>query len=395
MTALVGATAGSFAWSFIEVGAMLVALALLARLASSTGFSPIPFYLIAGVGLAVIVPSAVSDRTMAIEMQIAVVLLLFMLGLEYSAAEITASLRASVGSGAVDIILNFPPGFALALALGWSPIEAVLLGGVTYISSSSIIAKALDDLDRLGNRETPTVLSILVIEDLVMAPYLPVVVVLLAGGTLLAGFISVSIALAAVAAAMWIALRHGQRLSRGIAHSSDEVVLLTVVGLLLLASGGAELLNVSGAVVAFLLGLAISGALAERTRLIFAPLRDLFAAFFFVLFGLQVDLALIPQVALPAVILVIVTAFTKMATGWVATRKSSGVPGRLRAGTALVARGEFSIVIAGLAVAAGGRSQLGALAATYVLISAIAGPLLMRYAVGISQVALVVFRRHR
>lgn len=395
MTALLGATSGSFAWSFVEVGAVLVALALLARLASSTGFSPIPFYLIAGVGLALIVPGVVSDRVIAIETQIAVVLLLFTLGLEYSAQEITSSLRANIGAGVADILLNFPPGFVLALALGWSPTEAIVLGGVTYISSSSIVAKALDDLDRLGNRETPTVLSILVIEDLAMAPYLPIVVVLLAGGGLAAGLISVTIAVGAIVAALWIALRHGQRLSRVISHSSDEVVLLTVVGLLFIASGAAELGRVSGAVVAFLLGLAISGALAERARQLFEPLRDLFAAFFFVLFGLQVDLALIPQVALPAIALVVVTVLTKMATGWVATRKTMAVPGRLRAGTALVARGEFSIIIAGLAVAAGGQSLLGALAATYVLISAVVGPLMMRYAVDISRVAVLVSRRHR
>ena len=305
------------------------------------------------------------------------------------------SLRAGVRAGLADVLLNFTPGAVLALALGWTPLQAVLLGGVTYVSSSSITAKALDDLGRLGNRETPAILSILVFEDLMMAPYLPLVAVLLAGGSVAAGLISVGVAVAAVAAALWVAIYHGQRLSRGILHSSDEVVLLTMVGLLLVFSGGAEILRVSGAVVAFLLGLAISGALADRARQLFGPLRDLFAAFFFVLFGLQIDISSIPEVALMAAILFVVTALTKFAAGWIATRKTIAVPGRIRAGTALIARGEFSIVIAGLGVAAGSQSPLAALAATYVLISAVAGPLLMRYSVDVTKLTLFVTRRHR
>lgn len=393
MTAPTAVSSPDFAWLFVQVGAVFLALAVLARLARRTGFSPIPLYLLAGLAISALTPTQLSSSAIAIESQIAVVLLLFMLGLEYSGTEITASLRASLGAGVADLVLNFTPGVVLGLVLGWTPLEAVVLGGVTYISSSSITAKGLDDLDRLGNRETPAILSILVIEDLAMAPYLPMVAVLLAGGSVLTGLISVGAAVGAVAVAMWIAIYHGQRLSTGILHASDEVVLLTVVGLLLVFSGTAEALQVSGAVVAFLLGLAISGALAERARQLFGPLRDLFAAFFFVLFGLQIDVGTVPGVALAAVILFLITAVTKFATGWIATRKTIGVPGRIRAGTALIARGEFSIVIAGLAVVAGSQSPLGALAATYVLISAIVGPLLMRYAVDVSRIATPLLRR--
>ncbi len=394
MSAVIAAGSADSAWAFVEVGGVLLILAALARLARRTGFSPIPLYLIAGLAIAALRPPQLSAGTIAIESQIAVSLLLFMLGLEYTGAEIKASIRASVGGGIADFVLNFTPGLALALALGWTPLEAVVLGGVTYISSSSITAKALDDLDRLGNRETPAILSILVLEDLAMAPYLPLVTVLLAGGSIAAGLISVGVAVAAVGVALWIAINHGQRLSRGILHTSDEVVLLTVVGLLLVFGGAAEAVQVSGAVVAFLLGLAISGALADRARQLFGPLRDLFAAFFFVLFGLQIDIGEVPRVAPVAVLLFVVTAVTKFATGWIATRKTIAVPGRIRAGTALIARGEFSIIIAGLAVVAGGRSPLGALAATYVLISAVAGPLLMRYAVDLSRLAALVLRRN-
>jgi CPA2 family monovalent cation:H+ antiporter-2 len=106
----------------------------------------------------------------------------------------------------------------------------------------------------------------------------------------------------------------------------------------------------------------------------------LFAAVFFVFFGLNTDPASIPPVLLPALALAVVTTCTKIATGyWAARRAGISVKGRWRAGGALVARGEFSIVIAGLAVSAGIEPSLGPLATAYVLILVILGPLTARY----------------
>jgi CPA2 family monovalent cation:H+ antiporter-2 len=364
----------------LEVGVVLLLLAALARLAARTGFSPIPLYLLAGLVIGFVAPPNIDPQIIVIESQVAVILLLFMLGVEYTAEDVVRSLQNSLGPGVADIVLNFPPGLLMGLALGWDVLPALLLGGVTYISSSSIAAKVLDDLGRLGNLETPSVLSVLVMEDLVMAPYLPLVAVLLAGGSLLRGIALAVAACCLAAIALYTATRHGHLLSRRITHPKSEIVLLTVVGLLMVAGGAAELIGVSAGVMAFLVGLSISGTLAHRARELMSPLRDLFAAMFFVSFGLLIDVRAIPGVLGVAVILAVVTMVTKLLTGWVAARRASAVPGRLRAGTALMARGEFSIVIAGLGVAAGAESKLGPLAATYVLITAVSGPLLTRYA---------------
>jgi CPA2 family monovalent cation:H+ antiporter-2 len=364
----------------LEVGLVLLVLAVLARVAVRTGFSPIPLYLLAGLGIGFVAPQDLDPLFVNIESLVAIILLLFMLGLEYTADDVVGSLRAGIGAGLTDLVLNFPPGFVAALLLGWGLLPALVLGGVTYISSSGIVAKVLDDFGRLGNSETPPVLAVLVIEDLAMAPYLPLLAVLLAGGSAWRG---IGLALAAVGlatAALAVARRHGHVLNRQIQHPKSEVVLLTVMGLLLLAGGAAELLSVSSAVVAFLVGLSISGSLAARARELLSPLRDVFAAFFFVLFGIQIDVDAIPGVLGVAAVLLVVTGATKVLTGWFAARRSSGVAGRLRAGTVLVARGEFSIVIAGLGVAAGLESALAPMAATYVLFTAIGGPLLTRYA---------------
>jgi CPA2 family monovalent cation:H+ antiporter-2 len=109
------------------------------------------------------------------------------------------------------------------------------------------------------------------------------------------------------------------------------------------------------------------------------PLRDLFAAMFFLFFGLQIDPATLPPVLLSATILALAGGATKVATGWWAARRAGvDTAGGWRAGGALVARGEFSIVLAGLGVASGQEPQLGPLAAAYVLIMAVLGPILAR-----------------
>ncbi|HXF27770.1 MAG TPA: cation:proton antiporter, partial [Bryobacteraceae bacterium] len=168
-------------------------------------------------------------------------------------------------------------------------------------------------------------------------------------------------------------------ISRWIAHESDEVVLLTTFGAVLLVAGVAQRLQVSAAIGAFLVGVALSGPLSEQSHRLLAPLRDLFAATFFFFFGLQIDPATLPPVLLIAVLLGAVTALTKVLTGyWTAKRAGIVREGRWRAGMALVARGEFSIVIAGLGTAI--EPRLGPLSAAYVLFLAILGPVLARAA---------------
>jgi CPA2 family monovalent cation:H+ antiporter-2 len=365
----------------VELGGVILGLGILGRLAGRLGLSAIPLYLLAGLafGEGGLLPLVTAQEFIEVGAEVGVILLLLMLGLQYSASELLGSLRAAAPAGVVDLVLNFTPGVAAGLLLGWSPLAAVVLGGVTYVTSSGIVAKILGDLGRLGNRETPVVLSILVVEDLAMAVYLPLITGLLVGGGLLASAASVGVALAAVALVLLVAVRYGETLSRLVFTPSGEVLLLVILGLALVVAGVAQRLQVSTAVGAFLVGIALSGEAAEAAHDLLAPLRDLFAAVFFVFFGLQTDPRSIPPVALAAAGLALVTAATKVATGWWAARRAGiGPRGRWRAGTVLVPRGEFSIVIAGLAVAAGAEPTLGPLATAYVLVLAVLGPVLAR-----------------
>jgi len=366
---------------FIELGIAIIGLAVLTRLASRWGFSAIPLYLLAGLafGNGGILPLQFSEEFIHVGAEIGVILLLFMLGLEYTGEELVANLKTGLPGGTIDFLLNFPPGLLIGLLLGWTPLAALLLGGITYISSSGVIAKILAELGRLNNAETPTIISILVFEDLAMAIYLPLVAVLLIGQGIVQAILSILIALLTVGSVLFIAVRYGKKFSSFIAHQSDEVILLTTFGVVLLIAGLAQRLQVSAAIGAFLIGIAVSEPIAERTHRLLSPLRDLFAAIFFLFFGLQIDPAALPPVLLLALILGLITALTKVLTGWWAAQRANvNRSEALRAGVALIARGEFSIVIAGLGVSAGVEPQLGPLSAAYVLFLAVLGPILAR-----------------
>jgi CPA2 family monovalent cation:H+ antiporter-2 len=369
------------AYIFIELGLATIGLAILARLSSRWGFSAIPLYLLAGLpfgndGLA---PLSISRGFTHTGAEIGILLLLFMLGLEYSGDQLKQNLRSGLWGGALDLLLNFLPGLLAGHFFGWQWLPSILLGGITYNTSLGIAARVFSDSGRMNSPETSVVLSILVLEDLSMAVYLPLVAVLIAGGGGGTIAISVAIAVIAVLLALFTAIRHGHSFSALIAHQSDEVILLSVFGSVLLAAGLAERIQVSAAIGAFLVGIALSGPVAKRSQRLISPLRDLFAAIFFFFFGVEIDPRSLPPVLLFALVLAVVTLLTKTLTGYLATRRTQvGHRARLRAGFTLVAHGEFAIVIAGLGGAL--EPRLGPLAAAYVLLTAVLGPIAVRLA---------------
>jgi CPA2 family monovalent cation:H+ antiporter-2 len=369
--------------AFIEIGAVAVALALLARLAARLGITAIPLYLLGGLllGEGGIAPLDISADFIGLVAEIGVLLLLLALGLEYGADELKHGLRTGAVPGAVDAVLGFAPGFAVALLLGWSMAAAVLLGGVSWVSSSGIVSKVLQDLDRLGNRETPTILNLLVIEDLAMAVFLPLAAALATGQDAAATLTTIAIALVVVIVILVVAMRFGGRLSAALEPANDESLLLAVFGLTLLVGGLAQALDVSAAIGAFLVGLALSGTVQHRAATLIGPMRDLFAAVFFLFFSFQIRPGDLVDAAVPGLALAVLGIAGKLVTGSrAAARAGVGPAGRRRAGATLVARGEFSIVIAALGATLVDGADLGAVAATFVLLTAVAGPLLARYA---------------
>ncbi|WP_343710268.1 cation:proton antiporter [Mycobacterium sp.] len=366
-----------------QLGAVLTVMALFGAVLRRFALSPIPVYLLAGLALGTggIAPVSAAREFITTGAPIGVVLLLLTLGLEFSAAEFASSLRHHLPSAAVDIVLNATPGALAGWLLGLDAVGILALAGVTYVSSSGLIARLLEDLHRLGNRETPAILAVLVLEDFMMAAYLPLFAVLATGGTVQLAVGGMAVAVLALWAAFAASYRWGHHVGRLVGHADSEQLLLRVLGITLIVAAFAEHVHASAAVGAFLVGLTLTGETADRARTVFGPLRDLFAAVFFLGIGVRVD----PQHLLPmlpvAVALAAVTGATKVATGMFAARRE-GVArrGQFRAGTTLIARAEFSLIIIGLVGAS--IPGVAALATTYVFVVATVGPVLARFTGG-------------
>ena len=363
-----------------ELGSVLVGLGIAAYVATRFRISVVPIFLIAGLffGTGGIVALELSDEFLDLGAQWGAILLLLMLGLEYSAEELFGSVRKRKSTGLVDLILNFAPGLAFGFIFGWGLVGALTLGGITYVSSSGIASQLIKDSRLEGKESTKRAVSILIIEDLFLAPYLPVMSALLATLGALTGFISVSIALLVTGIALLIGAKGIHIPHAPMIMGDTATVLLTVFGSALVASGVATYFGFSGAIAAFLVGLLLTGDVAIVARVRLAPLRDLFSAIFFLFFGLSTDPADIPAVLIPAIALAIFGVLSKWITAWWAVRDLEEDNAVGIAAALLIPRGEFSMVIAGLAATAIFAVELQALTLTYVIITTLVSSLTMR-----------------
>ena len=363
-----------------ELGSVLLGLGIAAYIASRIRLSVVPIFLLAGLffGNGGIVALDLSDEFLDLGAQWGAILLLLLLGLEYSAQELFESVKKRKSLGAVDLVVNFLPGAALGFILGWGFLGALTLGGITYVSSSGIASQFIKD-SRLESREyTRRAVGVLVIEDLFLAPYLPVLSALLASLGVATGLISISIALIVTGIALLIGARGFHIPHAPLVMGDSATLLLTVFGSALLASGVATYFGFSGAVAAFLVGLLLTGDVAIVARVRLAPLRDLFSAIFFLFFGLSVDPADIPSVLIPASVLALIGVFTKWVTAWWAVRDLQEDNAIWRAAVLLIPRGEFSMVIAGLAATSLFAVELQALTLTYVILTTLFASIIMR-----------------
>lgn len=363
-----------------ELGSVLVGLGIAAFIASRIKFSVVPIFLLAGLffGNGGIVSLELSDEFLDLGAQWGAILLLLLLGLEYSAQELFESVKKRKSLGVVDLVVNFIPGAVIALILGWGLLGALTLGGISYVSSSGIASQFIKDSRLESQESTRRAVGVLVIEDLFLAPYLPVLSALLASLGLITGLISISIALIVTGIALLIGARGFHIPHAPLVMGDSATLLLTVFGSALIASGVATYFGFSGAVAAFLVGLLLTGDVAIVARVRLAPLRDLFSAIFFLFFGLSVDPADIPSVLVPAIALAVIGIATKWITAWWAVRDLNDPESVWRAAALLIPRGEFSMVIAGLAASSIFAVELQALTLTYVILTTLFASIVIR-----------------
>jgi len=381
-----------------ETGLILAVLALAGTIAQRINQSVIPFYVVSGMLMSPFVLGRVGIDPLsgyAIELQsyitllaeLGIVFLLFFLGLEFSLERLLES-REEIGkAGTLDLVVNLPAGVLIGLALGWSLLEAFVLGGIVYISSSAVITKSLIDLGWIANDEANPMLGTLVYEDLFIAFYLAVLsAVLLGGGELIEIATDVGTAMVFLLALVSAVYFGADYFEQFLDVDSEEMFVLRAVAITVFVAGFALAIGVSEAVAAFFIGMAFSGTEHLHDlehRLI--PLRDIFAAVFFFWIGLRTDPAVFPAVAVIIAVLVIVTTPTKLVTGFFGGR-FYGLDDRrnVRVGCGMVTRGEFSLIIAAIAADAviGGTvltEIIPAVAVGYVLVMSILGTMLMQY----------------
>lgn len=373
-----------------QLAIILVAVAVMSVVGVRLSISAIPLFILAGVILG---PSApfpgvieMSDPLYLLG-EIGVILLLFYLGLEFSLERILQARKLVVTGGVVDLVINGGLGLGLGfLLLGVGP-EAILLAGLIYISSSGVITRALFDFRRLADDETDLVLGILVFEDIAIAMFLGVASGLAVGTAVSGAAITwrVLIVIGFVAAFLYASHKLPRVIDRIAAKIERERLVLAALALVIGSAALAEEAGLSAPVGALLAGILLSETDArDRIERHLFGLRDFAAAIFFFIFGLQIDLGSLGAVWQWLAAGVVVAVAGKLAAGWIAGRLTGFTKRQsLTVGTSLVARGEFTLILAqlaalGTALSPEFREQIVSFAGLLVLVTAAVGVLLMR-----------------
>ena len=362
------------------LGAALLLAGLFARLGRRLGLPTIPFFIAAGIVCGPNTPGiVVLEDPEAIELLaiLGLVLLLFHLGVEFSINELLAGGRRLFWAGGSYIALNFGAGLVLGWALGWGTRETFVIAGMIGTSSTAIVTKLILDLRRVANPETGMILGIIVVEDVFIAFYLALLQPILGEQEGVAD-IAVSVAVAfAFLLGLFALARWGGCLVRPLIATGDgELTIILIVGFGVFVAGFAQQAGASDAVGALLAGMVVAGTgIGPRVERLIVPLRDVFAAIFFFWFGLTIAPSDMGAIAPAVAVAVVVTLAFNVVAGVVAAR-IYGYGRGAAANTALmlVSRGEFELILASLAVAAGLDSRVAPFAALYVLVLSILSP---------------------
>jgi CPA2 family monovalent cation:H+ antiporter-2 len=362
-------------------------LGVLGLAASRFGLSAIPAYLLAGLLLgpnepevfSFIEPSEVTEFVA----ELGIIFLLFFLGLEFTVDRLRRSgMHLGIG-GTIDFVVNAALGLIVGVAAFGFSFAALILAGAIYVSSSAVAVKGLIDFRRLADDETDLVLAILIVEDIAIA-----FVLAFAGGggggfedSLALAFKAITFIVASLAASRWLA----RPIDRLLGWMPHEFFLLFTFALLIGMSAISHWLGLSEAIGALMAGVVLSGTsarheLEER----FLSFRDIFGALFFFVFGLSIDVGALGSVGWLIALAVVLSVIGKLGGTYAAGRVGGFTPRQsLNAGTALVARGEFTVILAQVAatnpaISTSVERDLVAIAGVYVLCTAVIGVLLMK-----------------
>jgi CPA2 family monovalent cation:H+ antiporter-2 len=366
----------------VALGLAFLLAGLLGGAGRRIGLPTIPLFMLAGILVGPFTPGPVlfgHPEDLELLAAFGLIFLLFYLGVEFSVEQLTAGGRKLALSASIYLLLNVGVGLALGFAIGWGTDEALVIAGATGVSSSAIVTKLLVELRRLDNPETKLILGIIVIEDLFLALYLAALAPVLGGADTAGEAILLFVRAAGFLVVLGLAARYGSTwIGRVVDGRDDELLVILSVGFALLIAGIAFELGVSDAIGAFMAGLVLAGtAAARRIEHLVTPLRDAFAALFFFAFGVSIDPGDISTVVGPALAAIAVSLTLAFVAGIVTARINR--LDRLAAtniACSVLARGEFGLIIVALAIEAGLDPRLTPFIALYVLVLAIASPVM-------------------
>ncbi|MEU3131276.1 cation:proton antiporter [Streptomyces sp. NPDC007027] len=363
------------------MGGAFLAAAVLARLGGRIGLPTIPLFILAGILLGPHTPGyTLLSNPHDLEMlsALGLVLLLFYLGLEFHLDDLRTGGRKMAVAGGTYLALNVGAGLLFGFALGWGTSEALVLAGVLGISSSAIVTKILVDLGRIGHPETRPILGIIVVEDIFLALYLAALQPILSGADSLSAALVDGGKAFGFLLLLALAARFGTKIvGRLMNTEDDELLVISFLGAAVFVAGVSEMFGVADAIGAFMVGLMLgSTSPGDRIRRLVHPLRDAFGAIFFFAFGLSIDPGDLPSVLWPVLVAVVLTLAMNIAAGLAAAKVYSfGAQATSNIATTLVARGEFALILATMAAAAGLDERLSPFIAGYVLLLAVLAPL--------------------
>ncbi|WP_079526889.1 cation:proton antiporter [Halobacillus hunanensis] len=363
--------------ALLGAGLILIAIFYLGFLSLKIKVPGVILYILLGIVLA---GELGGNELLHFASEIGIVLLFFLLGLEFNVKRLGGIAKKIWPSGLLDLLLSLGITTGIALLFNLDLFSSFLIGGIAYATSSSITAKLLDDRGRMANIETEYILGILIFEDLAA----PIVVAILFGVSSGETFTTVSflaitgkiigLTLAAIILGKTVFKKVETLLDR-IADEDFKIALLT--GIALSYGGLALYLGLSEVLGAFLAGMMLAeiGKIEKVEQTVF-PIRDLMLPTFFVYFGTTIDLGNgVPMAGLLVTVLVW-SVIAKLLVG-ILGGPLYGLPKRasLRAGLSICSRGEFSVVIAGVAT-----GVFKAFSGLYILIAAFIGMVLFEQA---------------
>jgi K+:H+ antiporter len=344
--------------AILELGLLLFLAALAGMAARSLGLPAVIGYLAVGIIVSPFTPGYVANREqLSLLADVGVVLLLFEVGIEINPIRLAREARKLLALAPLQVLITWVVSAAACLALGVHPAGAAMVGLSIAMSSSVVVVNITRSRRRTTDQNTDEILlSWSVVQDLVgVGAALVLVVVLGVGGhSGLAAIAGVAAFLVLAAAAAFLLPRLLARLR----SEHDLFLLVSVAGGLLVAGVGSRYFGIPLALAAFVAGLVITESpVATEARQRLLPFRDLFAVMFFVALGTVIDPAKLPQ-ALPwlmTFLLLVVVA--KGLVVWLLARVAKLDARSLQLATGLSQVGEFSYVLAALAVGAGFISQ--------------------------------------